>query len=104
MSVYVTSIEEVSELRGVVCGATLLDDHLVRRPRQRRCLGLRMDVAVSLRSLGVRCLHPGGELVDEVLVLASARHKVSPVIVRTARDRTSRSPLLPPPSGEPSSS
>ena len=41
-----------------------------------------MDVAVSLRSLGVRCLHPGGELVDEVLVLASARHKVSPVIVK----------------------
>jgi hypothetical protein len=78
--VYVSPVEEVGELRGVVCGATLLDDHLVRRPRQRRFLGPR--VAVGLPSLGVRRPHPGGELVDEVLVLASVRHRVSPVIVK----------------------
>src|SRR5215203_1603816 len=82
MDVYVSPIDEVGELRGVVRDAALLDDHLVRWPRQSRCLGLRMDAAVGLRSPGIRRSHPGGELVDEVLILATARHRGSPVTVK----------------------
>src|SRR5215218_10073024 len=88
---HVPVVKEVDELRSVLRSAALLDDHLVRR-RRRRCR-LRASVAVGLGLLLVWCVHPAGELVDEVLVGASAGHRTSPVTVKKrSREYISISP------------
>src|SRR5215208_133079 len=96
---YVTVVEEVGKLRGVVCGPAFLDYYLVRRGCRPRGRGLYPRVAFGLGSHGVWGLHPGGELVDEVLVFAPACHRDLPVIVKNLpRPYISTLPFLIPPS------
>jgi hypothetical protein len=109
VGVDVAVIVEVGELRGVPGGPALLDDGFVGgsfaggTPLLGRCRRA-ASVAVGLGGLGVRRPHPGGQLVDEVLVLAPSRHRILPVIVKNlSREYISSLPfLIPPPRTVPS--
>src|SRR5215203_3638182 len=77
---YVAMVEEVGELRGVPSRAALLDDLLVGRGRRaRRPL---LPMAIGFRGLGVGSVYPANQAINQVLVLAPATHRTSPVTVK----------------------